>query len=149
MVLGKNVIVRIYDNGWKLYGCASSCSFTLSTSTIETSVTGSGLYATFMPQKHSWNGTLEGVVNLDASLNIYDLRQMQIAMTPIQIQFERVEGSGSYYTSTGTAIIVNSSDTGAYDGIATFSIEVQGTGALTVEYDREGIFDDTFDYTFG
>lgn len=130
-VLGKDVSVRIYYGGWKFYACASSCTLTVSTSTIETSTTGSGASATFMGQKHTWSGTLDGVVNLDQDLTLYQLRQLQLAFTPINIQFERVDSAGNSYTTTGTALIVNSTDTGQMDSVATFSIELQGTGALT------------------
>jgi predicted secreted protein len=134
-VLGKDVSVRIYQGGWKFYACASSCSLTVSTSTVETSTTGSGTWATFAAQKNSWSGTLEGVVNLDQDLTLYHLRQLQIALTPINIQYERTDANGNSYTDTGTGIIVSSSDTGQMDSIATFSIEIQGTGALIQELD--------------
>jgi predicted secreted protein len=132
-VRGKNVTVRIYDDGWKLYACASSCSLDVNTSVIETSVTGSGTWATFIPQKNSWSGSLQGVVNLDSdsSLTLYDLRVKQIALTEFQIQFERIDDDGNYYLDQGHAIIVNSSDTGSVDDINTFTIGLQGTGALT------------------
>src|SRR5690349_3300532 len=102
-VLGKDVIVRIYQNGWKFYGCASSCSLTVSTSTVETSTTGSGKWGSFLPQKHTWSGTLEGVVNLDQNLTLYHLRALQIAMTPINIQYERTDDNGNSYTDEGIA----------------------------------------------
>ncbi len=131
-VNGKNVIVRIYDNGWKLYACARSCSLTVSTSTVETSVTGSGVWASFEPQKHSWSVTLEGVVNLDhdSNLTLYDLRVKQIAMEKLQVQYERTDEDGNVYYDNGIGIIVNSSDEGAVDNVASFTIELQGTGAL-------------------
>lgn len=147
-VLGKDVTVRIYNEGWKMYACATGCSLTVSTSTVETSVTGSGIWATFAAQKHSWSGSLEGVVNLDSNLTIRGLRGLQIAMTPIQIQFERIDPHGSSYTTMGEAIIVNSTDSGSYDGAATFSVELQGTGAIIEAFDLGDIFDDSFDETF-
>lgn len=149
-VLGKDVTVRIYSGGWQFYACASSCSLTVSTSTIETSTTGSGASATFMGQKHTWSGTLDGVVNLDENLTLYHLRQLQLAFTAINIQFERIDSTGNSYTTTGTALIVSSSDTGQMDSIATFSIELQGTGALVEELALiVEVFDDSFDDSFG
>jgi hypothetical protein len=73
------------------------------------------------------------VVNLDSdsSLTLYDLRVKQIALTEFQIQFERIDDDGNYYLDQGHAIIVNSSDTGSVDDINTFTIGLQGTGALT------------------
>lgn len=136
-VYGKDVTIRIFQEGlWRLYACAQSCSLTVSTSTVETSTTGSGIWSTFKAQKHSWSGTIEGVVNLDTgNLRLSDLRALQIAMTEIEIRYERVDASGNGYTDAGIGIIVNSSDTGAMDDVATFSIEIQGTGELLQYYD--------------
>ncbi len=129
-VLGKDVVIRIYQGGWKFYACATSCSLTVSTSTVETSTTGSGKWGSFLPQKHTWSGTFDGVVNLDEPLTLYHLRALQIAMTPINVQYERTDERNNSYTDEGIGYIVNSSDTGQMDDIATFSFEVQGTGEL-------------------
>ena len=136
-VNGKNVRVYIYDNGgWRLYACATSCTLNVTTSTIETSTTGSGAWATFKPQKIGWTGTLEGVVNLDqpGQLNLADLRSRQIAFTELLINFDRVDEDGNSYVDSGVAIITNSSDSGPLNDVATFSIDLQGTGALTQQF---------------
>jgi len=151
-VLGKNVIIYIQDGSvWRLYACATSCSISVSTSTVETSTTGSGAWVTIAAQKHSWIATLEGVVNFDtqAVFNLYDLRLRQIAMTPLLIRYERTDDAGNNYTDQGTAFIVSSSDTGRMDDVATFSIELQGSGELVPYFNENlGIFDSTFDHTF-
>jgi len=133
-VNGKNVTFLIYDNGgWRMYACARSCSLTTSISTIETSTTGSGKWASFEPQKNGWTGSIDGVVNLDKPnmLTLPDLRQRQMSHTKLLIRYERVDESGNVYTDEGWAIITSATDTGSIDDVATFSIEVQGTGALT------------------
>lgn len=137
-VLGKDVVIRIYQSGWKFYACATSCTWTVSTSTVETSTIGSGKWGSFLPQKHTWSVTCEGVVNLDEDLTLYHLRQLQYSMTPIQVQSERVDARSNSYTSIGTGIIVSTSDTGQMDDIATFSFELQGTGPLIDELSHPG-----------
>jgi predicted secreted protein len=135
VVRGKDVAFYIYDSGvWKLYACGRSCTITLSTSVIETSVTGTGTFATFIGQKHSWTASIEGVVNLDegSQLTLSDLRALQIALTELYIRYERVDADGNGYTDEGYAIITSSSDSGEENNVATFSIELQGTGALTI-----------------
>lgn len=132
-VNGKNVAFYIYDSGvFKLYACGKSCSITVSTSTIETSTTGAGTWATFAAQKHSWTASIEGVVNLDEGnqLTLPNLRALQYAMTPLYIRYERVDDAGNGYTDEGYGIIVNSFDSGDVDNVAMFSIEFQGTGEL-------------------
>lgn len=134
LVLGKNVVFQIYDNGgWRLYACARTCSLSVDTSTVETSTTGSGVWASFEGQKHSWSGSADGVVNLDAAgmLTLADLRQRQIAFTKLLINFERTDESGNVYTDQGLILLTNSSDTGDLNDVATFSIAFQGTGPLT------------------
>lgn len=137
IVTGKNVRVLIYDNGgYRLYACATSCTITLTTSVIETSTTGSGVFATFKPQKHTWICTLEGAVNLDepGSLTLADLRSKQLSFTELLISYERTDDDGNTYADSGTAIIISSTDTGDVNDIATFSIELQGTGTLTQSF---------------
>lgn len=152
-IQGKDVEVNIfYNGGWRLYYCAVECNLTVSTATIETSTTGSGDWVKVVGQKKSWSGTLSGVVKLDSggNMNLFSLRALQFAMTPIQIRFVRTDTNGNSYTSEGTAIIVSSSDTGNINDFNTFSIDLQGTGALvdTVAMVQHRIFDNSFDNTF-
>ncbi len=133
LIQGKNVVLEWYDNGaWRLYSCARTCTLNVQTSTIETSVTGSGTWKSFEPQVNSFSGTADGLINLDdpGVLTLPDLRQRQIAMIKMRIRFARTDEANNVYTDEGTVIITGSSDTGPYDGVATFSIEFQGTGAL-------------------
>lgn len=132
IVSGKDVIVMIDDGGFKLYGCASSCSLNLSTSMIETSSVGSGLYSTFRPQKHGFTATISGLLNLDdpTALSLYDLRQKQLAMTQLLVKFTRTDAAGNEYVSEFDAYITGSTDSGDANGAATFDIDLQGTGEL-------------------
>lgn len=132
IVSGKDVIVMIDDGGFKLYGCASSCSLNLSTSMIETSSVGSGLYSTFRPQKHGFTATISGLLNLDdpTALTLYDLRQKQLALTQLLVKFTRTDAAGNEYVSQFDAYITGSTDSGEANGAATFDIDLQGTGEL-------------------
>ena len=88
IVNGKNVTVRIYDNGaYRLYACATSCSISVSTSTVETSVTGSGNWASFMPQKHSWSGSLDGMANLYYAVQGQKMNQIMKILTIVSSVF--------------------------------------------------------------
>lgn len=134
LVIGSNVVVKIYDNGvWKLYGCARNCSLQVSTDIIETSTSGSGNFATFIPSKNSFGGSIDGLVSLGTNsvLTLADLRQRQISGIKLNISFTRTAQSGAVYTDTGNFLITDSSDTGNYDNAATYSISIRGTGLLT------------------
>jgi hypothetical protein len=133
-ITGKDVIVLIYiEEAWRYYACATSCSLTVSTSMIETSTTGSGLYTTYIPQRHDITGTISGIVNLDMPnmLNLADLRALQLSMTKLLMRFSREGSSGNNYTDEVEFYITNSTDSGDVNGIAAFDIDLQGTGALT------------------
>ena len=108
----------------------------VSTATIETSVSGSGAWATFLPTKHSWTGSMDGVVTLSEvnKLSLADLRSRQYARTLLLLRFQRTATDGTVYTEQGNAYITDSSDTGAYGGVNSFTIQLQGTGPLVQIY---------------
>lgn len=136
LIRGENVIVAEYSASllaYVLYGCARSCTLTLATDTIETSTVGQGAFATFIPTKHSFTGSLEGLADLGGTqiLSLADLRAKQIAKTKLRIMFQRTAENGNVYTDEGDFYLVNSSDSGPYDNMNTYSIEMKGTGLLT------------------
>lgn len=134
IVNGSNVTLKIYDNGgWRLYACARSCSIRVETTTIETSTTGSGVWAAHEPQKLSWSGSIDGLINLEEPglLTLADLRAKQIGFEKLLITYERVDADGNVYSDQGTAIITNSEDSGETNNAAPFRIDILGTGALT------------------
>ena len=132
-ITGENVAFLIYrDGGWRHYGCALSCSLTVSTSTIETSTTGSGDYATFIPQKHSGSGSITGITGIDltSTLTLADLRALQLSKTKLQVRIERTDGADTY-TDAFFCYITNSTDTGELNSVASFSIDFVTTGTIS------------------
>jgi predicted secreted protein len=148
-VTGKNVVVFVKVGAdWKLYACATSASLTLNTDIIETSVSGNGKFASFLPTKNSFTGELDGVTTLDedSMLSLSDLRAKQIAQEILLLKFQRTAGT-STYISQGNFIITESNDTGDYNDMNVFKISLQGTGDLS-----ENIGESTdvpFDYYYG
>lgn len=137
LVKGANVEVLFYDNGvWKNYGCARACTLTVNTSLIETTTTGSGSFTTFIPEKHSYTGTIDGLTNLDfpGGLSLQDLRQKQLAKVLLQMRFFRTGVSGSVYYDSVFFYITSSSDSAEFGTMNTFSISLQGTGQLVQHY---------------
>lgn len=137
-VNGKDVIVYTYFNGaWRMYGCGRSCTLSIATSTIETSTTGSGIWATFKPQKNSFSGSIDGIVNLEPGemITIADLQNLQITLQPLLMRFSMVDALGNDYICEGTFYITNSSITGSVNDVATFSIELIGSGELVQNTD--------------
>src|SRR5690242_1126189 len=110
-VRGENVIVYIFDNGvWKLYACATNAELNVATQFIETSVSGKGLWASFIPTKNSFTITLSGVVSLNETgmLALPDLRQKQIAQETLLMRFQRTDEGGNIYTDECSFFITSS-----------------------------------------
>lgn len=139
IVLGENVTVFKYDDlidVWVPYACARSCTFTLETDIIETSITGAGKFRTFLPVSNSFTGTLEGLTQLDTAnnLSIADLMALQLSHTILLMRFEDVSNVGKVFTKEARFFITNTSETASFDNVATFSVNLQGTGQLTLIY---------------
>jgi len=134
LVAGENYIFYIYDGGtWKQYVCARSGNMSINTETIETTVTGSGNYKTFKPTVHSYSAQIDGVIslNVSGSLTIADLQALQLAKTRLLCRFTQTSQAGDIYTKEAYFYITNSTDTGSFDGIATFNLSLLGTGSIT------------------
>ncbi len=139
IVKGSDFIGFIFDSGeWKPYVCATSISLNVTTDIIETSVTGTGLWAAYKPTKNSFTGSISGLVDLNesGSLDYSDLQTLQFNQTIFQMQFQRTDQDGNVYTTYGSFFITGSSDTGSFDGVNTFSITLQGTGVLMQSFNN-------------
>lgn len=138
-LVGKEFQAFINDSGtWKPYICATSISVSATTESIETSVSGNGLWASFLPTKNSWTATASGNVSLNdpPNLTLGDLQAKQFDQVIFQIQFQASDTDGNIYTMYGNCFITGSSASGSYNGIATFDITLQGTGPLSQSYDN-------------
>jgi hypothetical protein len=136
-VAGKDVLALIFYNGqWRNYACGLSISMDVSTDFIETSTRGNGKSKTFIPTTDEWTATLEGVMTLQQSglLSLPDFRDIQDAQIPLLLRSQHTDDVGNVYTEEGTAYISRTTDTGASEGAATFTIELRGTGARTRIY---------------
>ncbi len=134
LVSGDNFIFYIYTGGtWKPYVCARSGSMTINTDTIETTVTGSGNYKTFEATVHSFTASIDGVISLNVtdSLSIADLQALQLAKTKLLCRFIQTSQAGDIYTKQAYFFINSSTDTGSFDGVATFNLSLIGTGGIT------------------
>jgi hypothetical protein len=139
LVKGENVTVFKYVasiNAWVPYACARSCSFSIETDTIETSITGSGKYRTFVPRSNASTGSLEGLTQLEKinNLSISDLIQLQVDHEILLMRWEDVSDNGDVFTKELEMFITNTTQTASFDNVATFSVSLQGTGPITLVY---------------
>lgn len=133
LVPGIDYVFYINDGGiYKEYMCARTMDIPANTDMIETTVTGAGNWKSYEPAVHSYNINLQGVISLDAATNLTfpQLRAMQFAKTKLLWRSVMTSQQGNTYIESGYAYISNSVPTQSFDGISTFSISFQGTGAI-------------------
>lgn len=134
LVKGENFIFRIFDGGiWKPYACARSGNMSIETELIETTVTGHGNYKTFEPTVHSFSASIDGIISLNnsGSLSLDELQALQLSKTRLLCRFTSTSEAGDIYTKECYFYITNSTDTGSFDGIATFNISLRGIGSIS------------------
>lgn len=134
LVPGKDWVFYALDGGiWKTYVCGRSGSISAHTDTVETTGPGSGDWKDFEATVHSFTANIDGVIalNVSGSLTLADLQALQFSKTRILCRFTQTSLSHDTYTKEAYFYIVDSTDTGSFDGVATFSIQLQGTGAIT------------------
>lgn len=137
LVLGKDWVFYAFDGGiWKPYVCARSGNFNLNTGTIETTAPGNGLWASYVATRHDFSAQIDGVISLNVggSLSKAELDALQIAKTKLLCRFEMTSQAADTYRREAYFIITNSTDTGSFDGVATFQLSLLGTGALTTVF---------------
>lgn len=137
LVNGKDVDLYLFNSGvWKLCACARSVSLNTVKEFIETSVSGNGVWASFLPAKSSFTGTLDGVVSLNETgmLGLPDLRQKQSDGAALLFRFQRIDADGHIYTDQGTIYISSISDVCSFDNVAVFNVGFQGSGLLTLDF---------------
>ena len=133
LVQGNDIILFIYDGMWKHVVCGTSCSFETTAEDIETSITGSGVWRTYEYVALTWTCSFDGVILLDGlnQASLQDLRAYQYSRQKVLIRYQREDGDGNVYTDEGYALITSISDSGDLDSMATFSVNLKGTGPLT------------------
>lgn len=116
----------------KTYGCALSATLNLVTEFIETSVSGTGNFATFLPTKNSFTGTLEALTSNEepSMLTLADLRLKQINQDLLSMAYVLTDDGGNVYTEEASFYISNSSFDGSFNDMSHYSVELRGTGLL-------------------
>lgn len=135
IVAGKDWVLNANIGGiWKGYACARSGNFNLNTGMIESTGPGDGDYTTFLPTVHDFTAQLDGVVSLNeaSDLTAAGLLGLQLAKTKILCRFNQTSQDGNTYLKQGYFYISSYTDTASFDGVATFSVTLRGTGPLTI-----------------
>lgn len=135
LVRGENVILYVYDDGqWKPIICGRSCSIVTNAETIETSISGSGIWRTYEYAGMTWEMSIDAAVKFDVTntLALSDMRAKQISREKILCRYERTDESANVYVDEGYGLITSVSDSGELDSVASFNVTIKGTGPITM-----------------
>ena len=134
-VKGIDVVLKYSDDMFPFI-CARSIQFDISRDMIETSVTGSGYYRTYVAGSMQWGGTLEGLTfisngTIDGDIeNMYYLLQNNFLF---QIRWYEEDESGTYYLQKQGECYINSiSEISSFDNMVTFNASFTGSGPITI-----------------
>lgn len=135
-IQGQNLLIYTSGlTGWEPIGYSTSLKVDLTTDSIEVSNKNTGNWKDFMPTKHSFSASVDAMVTYDKGY--WEMVQSQFDKEIFKIKFagrtdsltDINEESGDYYFE-GYCFITSSSLTAGNGDVATYSINLQGKGAL-------------------
>jgi hypothetical protein len=139
IVLGKQYILSAYvpaQSGYYPFACLQEVSLSVSTELIPTTTVDSGLYRTFEPRLSEWKLSASGVMILRDVVNTYnfslDSILAQVRREGYDIRLLWMDTSGYTRQIEGHVFIPESVFTGTAGQIGKWSIEMQGSGPLTI-----------------
>ena len=138
-VLVKDLMLFI---GGKAIELATSCKLGLSAETIDTQSKDSGMWNEKSVKKLAWNCSSDNCFSADEDINGYDkLFALFVAAEPVEIAFGIPKNKGNEMPAAGWTLpakpykgkaVITSLELNAPDGDkATFSVSLDGTGALS------------------
>lgn len=144
-VIGKDVLLYFLINGiYQQAACADECGLNVYTNTVEittrTNNPGQGTWRKIKPTDNYWDGYVKGIQLLDTPVKFSDIRQMQVDLTPIYIQYAKESQSGTRHESWfGRAVITSTSETAGVDDFATFDISLEGDGVMRADFEATNL----------
>ena len=134
-VKGIDVVLRYSDDMFPII-CARSIQFDINREMIETSVSGSGYYRTYIAGAMEWSGNLEGLAfisggTVDGDIaNMYYLLQNNFLFL---IRWYEVDETGTYFLQKQGECYINSiSEISSFDNMVTFNASFTGSGPITI-----------------
>jgi predicted secreted protein len=129
-ILGTNVILYYFNGTSNIpFAASTNCSFEVSVDQTNVTSATSAWFKEFKPDTASWSLTCDGLITLN-DWDYKDMLDTQLSRTAIVVRF--AVGTSTTYTIQGTANIESVSIAAPVEGISTYSISLQGTGAYTI-----------------
>jgi uncharacterized protein (TIGR02145 family) len=146
-VNGKDAILYKYNEttlDWVPFGCARSITLDISREMVETSITGNGVFKTYVPGAGSVSGTIEGLVfiSLDSPtlITMKEVYDLIINGTTFNIKYyERDFTFQTYLQKELTVLLESLNETASFDNMVTFSANFRGVGAPIVKMGNPAI----------
>lgn len=135
LVRGEDVLLSVPVGAtYKPIGCARSITFNVENDLIETSITGSGRYRTYVPGALSFSGTLEGLVFLcddtDTKAGLIQMYNLIDDFTQFHFRYFMTDGTINY-ERRGDFLIESINETSSFDNMATFTVNFRGTEGIS------------------
>ena len=129
-ILGTNVILYYFNGTTNIpFAASTNCSFEVSVDQTNVTSATSAWFKEFKPDTASWTINCDGLITLN-DWDYKDMLDTQLSRAAIVVRF--AVGTSTTYTIQGTANIESVSIAAPVEGISTYSISLQGTGAYTI-----------------
>ena len=129
-ILGTNVILYYFDGTTNIpFAASTNCSFEVSVDQANVTSATSAWFKEFKVDTASWTLSCDGLITL-TDWDYKDMLDRQLSRAPIVVRF--AVGTTTTYTIEGTANIQSVTIAGPVEGVSTYSISLQGTGAYTI-----------------
>jgi TP901-1 family phage major tail protein len=121
--------------GGVMVGCARSSSISMSTEMLNAACKEVGAWSASLPGQKSWEISTDGVLVVDvpedaAQYRGFDFVKAWLAGTKLAVKFGTDKTGHQVFN--GDVYISNVEMTGEYEGEATYSVSLTGTGPLTL-----------------
>ena len=132
---GTDLILKVDTSGGgspSLLGASTSCTVSYSLDTFETTNKDSSHTKAYLPAAHGWTMDCEAFYTTDETNAPDNLMAALSARTQIDVEFNQASATTGDYKYTGKAYITSCTLNAPNEDAATYSISLQGTGALTI-----------------
>ena len=138
-VKGENAALLKWNESlmaWVPFACVRSFTFNLQTDFLDVSIKGSGKFRNTRPVSNTFDGNLEGIVDLykPQHYTIAEVQAMQINHERVRLLHEYTDNDGHVYGIDAYFYFSASTIISSFDNIATFTFDIVGDGPLTQSY---------------
>ena len=142
LVNGKDVLLTIQDGtitGNVPIGCARGITFDIKRDMIETSVTGNGVFKSFVPAMGEVTANVDGLVwiqkEIGDKIDLGKVYNWIMAGTGFMLTFYETDVTGGFFLQKQVyAYLESVNETASFDNISTFSASFKCTGAPMITY---------------